>query len=41
MGSENLDKRYLEGRDLSVHEDTGQIKLNLETNVDIRSVDCR
>jgi hypothetical protein len=36
--SEDLDQTDLQGRDLAVHEHTGQIKLDLETNVDIGSV---
>ena len=31
MGSEDLDKRYLERGNLAVHENTRQIQLHLET----------
>ena len=41
MGTENLDQRDLERRDLSVQEDTSQIELNLKTNINVGSVDCR
>ena len=41
MGAEDLYQRDLERGDLAMQEDTSQIKLNLEANVDIRSVDCR
>jgi hypothetical protein len=41
MGSEDLDERDLERRDLSVQEDTSEIELNLETNVDVGAVDGR
>lgn len=32
MGTEDLDQRDLEGRNLSMHEDAGQVKLHLERN---------
>lgn len=35
MGSEQLDVRDLQGGQLSVHEDTRQIELDLETDVDL------
>jgi hypothetical protein len=38
MSAEDLNQRYLQGGDFSVEEDTSQIKLNLETNVDICAV---
>jgi hypothetical protein len=41
MSSENLDQGNLQSRNLSVKEDTRQIQLNLETNVDVCSVDSR
>ena len=41
MGSEDLNEGDLEGGDLSVHEDSGQIQLHLETDVDVGAVDCR
>jgi hypothetical protein len=41
MGSEDLDERDLERRNLSVQKDTGEIELDLETNVDVRTVDGR
>eukprot|EP01137_Pigoraptor_chileana_P034037 Opistho-2@25960 len=39
MRAENLDERDLERRDLSVHENASEIKLHLETNVDICAID--
>jgi hypothetical protein len=39
MGTEDLDERDLQGWDLSVKEDTCQIKLDLETNVNVGTVD--
>jgi len=41
MGSENLDQRNLQGWQLSVHENTSQVELDLETNIDIGTVDSR
>ena len=41
MGAEDLNQTNLEGGDLSVHEDTGQIKLDLETDVYICAIDSR
>lgn len=35
MGSEYLDQRDLERRDLAVQEDTSQVKLDLEANIDV------
>ena len=40
MSSEDLDQGDLEGRDFAVHEDTREIKLDLETDVHVSSVDC-
>ena len=37
MGTEDLDERDLERRNLSVQENTSQIELDLETDVDVRS----
>lgn len=39
MSTEDLDQRDLESRDLAVHEDTSQIELDLETDVDIGAID--
>jgi hypothetical protein len=33
--AENLNKRDLQGGDLAVHEDTSQVQLHLEADVDI------
>ena len=41
MGTEDLDKRNFEGRNLAVQEDTGQIQLDLETDVNVGTVDSR
>ena len=41
VSSENLDEGDLERRDLSVHEDSGQVELDLETDVDVGAVDRR
>ena len=41
MGTEDLDQRDLQCRNLTVEEDTRQIKLHLETDVDVGSVDSR
>jgi hypothetical protein len=38
MGSEDLDERNLQCWNFAVKEDAGQIQLNLETNVHIRSI---
>jgi hypothetical protein len=40
MGTEDLDQRDLEGRNLAVQEDASKVELDLETNVDIGSVDA-
>ena len=39
MGTEDLDERNLEGGNLSVQEDTGQIELDLETDVHVGTID--
>ena len=41
MGTEDLNERNLQGRDLAVHKDTSQIQLDLETNIDIGTIDRR
>jgi len=41
MGPEDLDQADPEGRDLAVHECISQVKLYLETDVDIHSIDHR
>jgi len=41
MCPEDLNQRNLEGRDLAMHEDAGQVELDLEADIDIGSVDCR
>lgn len=38
MGTENLDERDLKRRDLAMQEDTGQIQLDLEPNVNVGSI---
>ena len=39
MGTENLNQGNLQCRDFAVHENASQIKLDLETNVNVGSVD--
>ena len=39
MSAEDLDQRDLERRDLAVHEDPGEIELDLEADVDVGAVD--
>jgi hypothetical protein len=39
MRTENLNERDLQRRDLAVQENTGKIQLDLETDIDVRSVD--
>jgi hypothetical protein len=39
VGTEDLNQTNLEGGDLSMHEDTGQIKLDLETDVYVCAID--
>ena len=41
MRTENLNQTDLESGDFTVHKDSRQIKLNLETDVDIGTIDCR
>jgi len=41
MGTEDLNERDLQGWDLAVHENTSQIQLDLETDVDVGTVDSR
>lgn len=41
VSSEDLNERDLKRRNLAMHKDASQVKLHLETNIDIRSVDCR
>jgi len=41
MSTEDLDQTDLECGDLAVHEDTRQVKLDLETDVDVCAVDRR
>ena len=40
MRSEDLDERDFESWNFTVHENTSQIKLDLETDIDIGAVDC-
>ena len=40
VSSEDLDKRDFQGRDFTVHENTRQIELYLETDVDVGTIDC-
>ena len=39
MCSEYLNERYLQGRDFTVQEDPGKVKLHLETDVNIGTID--
>lgn len=39
MRTENLDEGDLQGWDFAVHEDSCQIQLHLETNVNIGAID--
>ena len=39
--TEDLDQTDLEGRDLAVHEDTSQVKLHLETDINVGTIDGR
>ena len=39
MGTEDLNERDLESGNLAVQENTGQIKLDLETDIDVGTVD--
>ena len=40
MRTEDLDQTNFQGRDLAMHEDTGQIELHLETDVNICAINC-
>ena len=40
MGPKDLNERDFECWNLAVHEYTCQVELDLETNVDVGSVDC-
>lgn len=40
VSPEYLDERDLESRDLSMHENTSQIKLHLETNIYLYREEC-
>ena len=39
VGPEDLDERDLQGRNLAVHEDAGQVQLHLEAHVDVGTID--
>ena len=39
MGTEDLDERDFQSRDLAVKENTCQIQLHLKTHIDVGSVD--
>mmetsp|Transcript_46858 Transcript_46858/g.74594 ORF Transcript_46858/g.74594 Transcript_46858/m.74594 type:complete len:250 (+) Transcript_46858:1874-2623(+) len=39
VGAEDLDQRDLQGGNLAMHKDSGQIQLHLEAHVDVGSVD--
>lgn len=41
MGPENLNQGDLQGGNLTMHEDTSQIELNLETNINIGTIHSR
>lgn len=41
MCTEDLDQRNLQCWDLAVHEDTSQIELYLETDIDVGTIDGR
>lgn len=41
MSTEDLNQTNLESGDLSVHEDAGQIELDLETNIHVGTIDGR
>lgn len=41
VSSEDLNERDFESGDFSVHEDSCEVQLNLEADVDIGSVDSR
>lgn len=37
VSSEDLDQRDLEGRDFTVHEDSSQVQLHLETHIYLKT----
>lgn len=41
VSTEDLNEGNLKSGNLTMHENTSQIELDLETNVNISSVDCR
>mmetsp|Transcript_19227 Transcript_19227/g.59289 ORF Transcript_19227/g.59289 Transcript_19227/m.59289 type:complete len:634 (-) Transcript_19227:308-2209(-) len=41
MRAEDLNQRYLKRRNLAVHEDAGQVELDLEADVDVGAIDRR
>src|SRR4051812_16932140 len=41
MSAEYLDQGYLQGRNLAVQEYSRQVELDLETNIDVCSIDGR
>ena len=41
MRSENLNQRYFERWNFTVHEDASEVELNLEANVNVGTVDRR
>lgn len=41
MSTEDLDERNLQRRNLAVHENTRQIQLHLEPDVDVGAIDRR
>jgi hypothetical protein len=41
MGSKYLNERNLKSRQFAMHEDSSEIKLDLEANIDISSIDSR
>lgn len=41
VGSKYLDQRNFKSGNFSVHKDTGKIQLNLETNINVGSIDGR
>ena len=41
MGTEDLDQTNLQRGDFAVHEDTSKIELDLETDVDVGTIDGR
>lgn len=40
VGTEDLDEGDLQSGDLAVHEDPGQVQLNLEANIDLHRRGC-